>query len=121
MARKGQKFQSYTEELKMEAVRLHREEKWTYQRIAEHLKLTDKERVKVWMRKYREKGEYGLLDQRGRRSEYQDQDRYVNQLKRENTLLKKCLEIWMREVRSRNTTSYKMQQASSRSVSYVED
>ncbi|AHD04405.1 hypothetical protein ABNB59_18150 [Paenibacillus larvae] len=49
--------------------------------------------MKKWMRKYREKGEFGLLDQRGRRQEYIDQDRYVNQLKRENEMLKKCLEI----------------------------
>ncbi|MEV2909303.1 hypothetical protein [Paenibacillus larvae] len=49
--------------------------------------------MKKWMRKYREKSEFGLLDQRGRRQEYIDQDRYVNQLKRENEMLKKCLEI----------------------------
>jgi len=55
--------------------------------------------MKKWMRKYREKGEFGLLDQRGRLQEYIDQDRYVNQLKRENEMLKKCLEIKMREVR----------------------
>ncbi|MCP1312425.1 hypothetical protein [Paenibacillus tyrfis] len=54
--------------------------------------------MKKWMRKYRDKGEFGLLDQRGRRERYIDQNRYVQQLKRENEMLKKCLEIWMREV-----------------------
>ncbi|MFP4975827.1 transposase [Paenibacillus sp. CN-4] len=99
MAIKGQKFKSYTEEDKKEAIRLHVEEKWTYRQITEHLGIQVKNRVKKWMRKYRELGEYGLLDQRGRREEYMDQDRYVQRLKRENDMLKKCLEIWMQEVR----------------------
>ncbi|UQZ35889.1 helix-turn-helix domain-containing protein [Paenibacillus sp. PK3_47] len=99
MAIKGQKFKSYTEEVKKEAIRLHVEEKWTYRQITEHLGIQDKDRVKRWMRKYRELGEFGLLDQRGRREEYMDQDRYVQKLKRENDMLKKCLEIWMQEVR----------------------
>ncbi|MFD2699424.1 hypothetical protein ACFSVM_02980 [Paenibacillus shunpengii] len=33
MAIKGQKFKTYSEELKLEAIRLHVEEKWTYQQI----------------------------------------------------------------------------------------
>lgn len=47
--------------------------------------------MKRWMRKYREQGEFGLMDQRDRWKEYLDQDRYVQNLKRENWLLKKCL------------------------------
>ncbi|WP_422659057.1 transposase [Paenibacillus sp. EC2-1] len=99
MAKKGQKFKSYSDEVKKEAIRLHVEEKWTYRQITEHFEIQDKDRVKRWMRKYRELGEFGLLDQRGRREEYLNQDRYVQKLKRENELLKKCLEIWMKEVR----------------------
>ncbi|AUM64358.1 helix-turn-helix domain-containing protein [Brevibacillus laterosporus] len=98
MAVKGQKFKSYPESLKMEAIRLHIEEKWTYKQIVEHLEIQDKDRIKKWMRKYRQQGEFGLLDRRGRREAYIDQDRYVQKLKRENEILKKCLEIWMREV-----------------------
>ena len=98
MAIKGQKFKSYTEETKKEAVRLHIEEKWTYRQITEHFEIQDKDRVKKWVSKYRQLGEFGLLDQRGRREEYIDQDRYVKQLKRENEVLKKCLKIWKREV-----------------------
>ncbi|QOT01353.1 helix-turn-helix domain-containing protein [Brevibacterium sp. JNUCC-42] len=97
MAIKGQKFRSYPESLKLEAVRLHLDEKWTHKQIAEHLGISDKDRVKVWMRKYRKQGEFGLLDQRGRREVYLDQDRYVHKIERENEILKKCLEIWMRE------------------------
>ncbi|MCP1357235.1 transposase [Aneurinibacillus migulanus] len=91
MAIKGQKFKTYSEELKLEAIRLHVEEKWRYRQINDHVGIQDKDRMKRWMRKYREQGEFGLLDQRGRRKEYLDQERYVQQLKRENAMLKKCL------------------------------
>lgn len=37
MAIKGQKFKTYSEEMKAEAIRLHAEEKWTYGQINEHL------------------------------------------------------------------------------------
>ncbi|WP_039961173.1 helix-turn-helix domain-containing protein [Brevibacillus sp. BC25] len=103
MAIKGQKFKSYSEELKKEAIRLHIEEKWTYRQITEHLRIQDRDRMKVWMRKYRKLGEFGLLNQRGRREEYIDQERYVQKLKRENTMLKKCLEIWIQEVHGEST------------------
>jgi transposase len=112
MAIKGQKFKSYTEEDKKEAVRLHIEEKWTYRKITEHLGIQDKDRVKKWMRKYRELGEFGLLDQRGRREEYLDQDRYVKQLKRENEVLKKCLKIWKQEVYKESIASFDQRQNS---------
>ncbi|MGG6314636.1 transposase [Paenibacillus macerans] len=112
MAIKGQKFKSYTEEDKKEAIRLHIEEKWTYKQITEHLGIQDKDRVKKWMRKYRELGEFGLLDQRGRREQYLDQDRYVKQLKRENEALKKCLKIWKQEVLKASIASFKQQQSS---------
>ena len=54
--------------------------------------IADRHRLKVWMRKYKELGEFGLRDQRGRRKEYIDQDRYVQKLKRENDMLKKTSE-----------------------------
>lgn len=102
MAIKGQKFKSYSEEIKKEAIRLHVVEKWTYRKINEHLEIHDSQRMKKWMRKYREQGEFGLLDQRGRRKEYINQDRYVQQLKRENEMLKKCLKIWIQEEKKKN-------------------
>jgi len=110
VAVKGQKFKHYEDTTKVEAIRLHVEEGWSYQKIADHLDINDKNRVKIWMRKYRQLGEYGLLDQRGRREEYIDQDRYVQKLKRDNQMLKKCLEIWMREVQKRNIVPLKKQQ-----------
>ncbi|MET3211264.1 UNVERIFIED_CONTAM: DNA-binding transcriptional regulator YhcF (GntR family) [Paenibacillus sp. PvR008] len=55
------------------------------------------------MRKYKELGEFGLMDQRGRRKEYIEQDRYIQKLKRENDMLKKGLEIWIQEMKHTNT------------------
>jgi transposase-like protein len=42
MAIKGQKFKRYSETLKLEAIRLHVEEKWTYRQINEHFGIQDK-------------------------------------------------------------------------------
>ncbi|MHB0879580.1 helix-turn-helix domain-containing protein [Paenibacillus sp. SEL1] len=98
-AKKGTKFNEYTFETKVEAIRLHIEEGWTYRRLMEKFGIADRHRLKEWMRKYKQLGEFGLMDQRGRRKEYIDQDRYVQKLRRENDMLKKCLEIWMQEMR----------------------
>ncbi|ALP35701.1 transposase [Paenibacillus sp. IHB B 3084] len=98
-AKKGQKFKEYTFETKVEAIRLHIEEGWTYRKLMEKFGIADRHRLKEWMQKYKKLGEFGLMDQRGRRKEYMDQDRYVQKLKRENEMLKKCLEIWMQEMR----------------------
>lgn len=43
MAIKSQKFKSYSEELKMEACRLHVEEKRTYRQINDRLEIQDKD------------------------------------------------------------------------------
>jgi transposase len=112
MAIKGQKFKTYSDEIKKEAIRLHVEERWTYRKITEHFEIQDQGRVKKWTKRYRELGEFGLLDQRGRRKEYIDQDRYVQKLKRENEMLKKCLEIWMQEVKRTNIESLRALQKS---------
>jgi len=117
MAIKGQRFKRYPQDMKMEAIRLHVEEGWTYRKIMEHLGIPDRHLLKVWMRKYKQLGEFGLLDQRGHREEYIDQDRYVQKLKRENTMLKKCWEIWMQEVQPKNMPPSRKQLANTRSVS----
>ncbi|ETT67872.1 MULTISPECIES: hypothetical protein [Paenibacillus] len=70
-------------------------------------------------KRYRELGEFGLLDQRGRREEYIDQDRYVQKLKRDNEMLKKCLEIWMQEVKRANIESLRAQQKNMPLATYV--
>ncbi|MGC5773350.1 hypothetical protein [Paenibacillus pabuli] len=62
MAIKGQKFKTYSEKIKNEAIRLHTVEGWTYRKINEHLGIHGPGRMKRWMRKYREQGEFGLMD-----------------------------------------------------------
>ncbi|MGG3739293.1 helix-turn-helix domain-containing protein, partial [Aeribacillus pallidus] len=98
MAKKGQKFQTYTFEMKLEAVKM-KEAGYTNAQINEKLGIKDKDRLKVWWRKYKKDGEAGLIDRRGRRKEYKDQDRYVRKLEMENAILKKYLEILNKEGR----------------------
>ncbi|WP_411350290.1 hypothetical protein [Paenibacillus sp. WLX2291] len=74
--------------------------------MTNHLQIHDLDRVKKWMRKYREQGEFGLLDQRGRREEYIDTDRKIKQLQWENALLKKYLKIWKEKEQKRGMRSF---------------
>ncbi|MBJ9992338.1 hypothetical protein [Paenibacillus sp. S28] len=46
MAIKGQKFKRYSEEVKLGAIRLHVEEKWTYRQINDQLGIQDQGRMK---------------------------------------------------------------------------
>ena len=104
MAIKGQKFKHYPESMKLEAIRLHTEEQWSYRQIAEHFGVQDKDRVKKWMRKYREQGLDGLVDRRGDPSRLETEEaRRVRRLEMEVEVLKKWLQILNREVHSRNT------------------
>lgn len=109
-AKKGQKFNRYTHTIRVEAIRLHVEEGWTYRQIINHLGIADEHRMKIWMRKYRKLGEFGLLDRRGRQEEYIDENRHIQSLKRENEMLKKCLEIWMQETCAISTGPLNRQQ-----------
>jgi transposase len=103
MAIKGQKFQHYPESVKREAIRLHLEEKWTYREITRHLGIHDADRVKKWMRKYREEGERVFEDRRGNPHRKQTEEyRYVKRLEMENMVLKKWLAILSKEVSKRN-------------------
>ncbi|GAA0398371.1 helix-turn-helix domain-containing protein [Paenibacillus motobuensis] len=109
MANKGQKFQHYPESVKREAIRLHLEEKWTYREITEHLGIHDKDRVKKWMRKYREEGERVFEDRRGNPfRESTEEYRYIRRLEMENAVLKKWLAILNQEVYKKNGRSSKL-------------
>ena len=96
MARKGQKFKTYSFELKKMAVEM-RLQGIPKAKIAEELGIQDVGRLKIWMRKYREQGDFGLMEHRGRRKEYKDLEREVKRLRLENDVLKKWLEILARE------------------------
>ncbi|MGE7823043.1 helix-turn-helix domain-containing protein [Paenibacillus sp. NPDC093718] len=72
MAKKGQIFHHYSFETKKKAVTM-RLEGMTKKEVASALQISDIGRLKVWMRKYRELGEEGLVDRR-RRIVYSDPD-----------------------------------------------
>lgn len=78
MAKKEQKFKTYSFELKKQAVEMGLQGK-TKKQVAKLLGIE-----KVWMRKYREQGEFGLLEHKGRRRDHVDQERYVRRLEMEN-------------------------------------
>nr|AYQ74688.1 helix-turn-helix domain-containing protein [Cohnella candidum] len=104
MAKKGQKFVTYSFETKKKAIEM-RLQGMTKQKVAEVLGIEDITRLKVWMRRYKQMGEYGLMDHRGKRKEYVDEDRYVRRLEMENAVLKKWLAITKAEVYQRNIGS----------------
>lgn len=106
MTKKGQKYETYSEELKKKAIEM-RLAGMTKSVVAKELGIADIGRLKVWMRKYKQQGEFGLVDRRGRRSNYVDQDRYVRRLEMENAVLKKWLEITKGEVYQKSIESYK--------------
>jgi transposase len=103
MATKGQKYKHYPISMKLEAIRLHEEEGWSYRKITGHFGIQDADRVKVWVRKFRKLGEVGLHDRRGNPSRSEtEQDRKVRRLEMEVEVLKKWLEILNREGRKSN-------------------
>ncbi|WP_064203460.1 helix-turn-helix domain-containing protein [Brevibacillus brevis] len=106
MAVKGHKCKHYPESLKVEAVRLHVEEGWSYRKIAEHLGVQDKYRVRTWMRKYRENGDASFKDGRGNPHRVEtEQNREIRRLQLEVDVLKKWLQILNREGCKTSTSS----------------
>lgn len=67
MAKKGQTFQSYSLDMKKRAIAM-RLDGMTKKEVAHELQISDIGRLKIWMRKYRELGEEGLIDRRTLRS-----------------------------------------------------
>jgi transposase len=104
MAIKGQKHETYSFETKKKAIEM-RLQGMTKQAVAEELGIADVGRLKVWMRRYNQMGDFGLMDHRGKRMEYNDENRYVKRLEVENAVLKKWLAITKAEVYQRSIGS----------------
>ncbi len=102
--RKGQKLMTYSFELKKQAIEM-RLQGMTKKKVAELLEIEDVGRLKVWMRRYNQMGDFGLMEHRGKRKEYVTEDRYVKRLELENAVLKKWLAITKAEVYQRNRGS----------------
>ena len=108
MSIKGQKHVTYSIETKKKAVEM-RLQGMTKRQIAEILGIVDVDSIKVWTRRYKQMGDYGFVDHRGKRKQYIDEDRYVRRLEMENAVLKKWLAITKAEVYQRSigsSTSY---------------
>ncbi|PET75076.1 transposase [Bacillus sp. AFS001701] len=99
MAKKGQKFHKYSMEIKSDAIRL-KEEGFSFRQIADKLNIVSSDTVVTWWRKYQRDGHAFHLDNRGRKKEYTDQERYIKKLELENAVLKKFQEILMKEGKS---------------------
>jgi transposase-like protein len=79
----------YKVETKQEAVRLVLEEHLTYAAVAARLEIRKAERIEVWVRMYRQEGELSFHKPIGRPLKSQAEERELERLRMENTLLKK--------------------------------
>ncbi|WP_244903479.1 helix-turn-helix domain-containing protein [Paenibacillus aquistagni] len=77
----------------------------TKKKVAEELGIADIGRLKVWMRRYNQMGDFGLMDHRGKRERYIDENRYIKRLEMENAVLKKWFAITKAEVYQRSIGS----------------
>ncbi|KON88901.1 transposase [Sporosarcina globispora] len=66
MAKKGQKFINYSFEFKLSAVIKYFEGEMGYKAIAKMLGLPDHTYIRRWVKNYKELGEEGLKDRRGK-------------------------------------------------------
>lgn len=85
MAKKGQKFTTYTEEFKREVVRLKLEEGWSYRKLRERFGIKSDAQIAEWMKKV-QNGE-SFDDQRG-----QWNKKHFTSLEEENSYLKAQVE-----------------------------
>ena len=85
--RKG--MMHYKVETKQEAVRLILEEHLTYAAVAARLEIRKPERIKAWVRMYRQEGERSFHKPIGRPLKSQAEERDLERLRMENALLKK--------------------------------
>jgi transposase-like protein len=79
----------YKVEIKQEAVRLVLEEHLTYATVAARLGIRKAKRITAWVRMYRQEGELSFHKPIGRPLKSQVQERELERLRMENTLLKK--------------------------------
>ena len=79
----------YKVEIKQEAVRLVMEEHMTYAAVADQLNIRKADRIKAWVRMYRQEGELSFHKPIGRPVKTESEEREVKRLRMENVLLKK--------------------------------
>lgn len=86
--KKGMKH--YPRELKLEAVRMFFEEGMTRAEITQAIGIRSDERVKIWVRQYRQEGSAAFFKPIGRpRKQAESREAEIERLRMENALLKK--------------------------------
>ena len=86
--KKGMKH--YPRELKLEAVRMFFEEGMTRMEITQALDIRSEDRVKIWVRQYRQKGRAAFFKPIGRpHKQAESREAEIERLRMENALLKK--------------------------------
>lgn len=111
MAKKGQRFRTFSPEYKEKAVRMHLAGKATRE-VARDLGLPGHDYVCRWVKLFKEKGRAGLEDQRGRRgginlgaARSKRSDLRIKWLEAEVALLKKLVAWERRNARKRQDFS----------------
>lgn len=87
MAKKNQKFQSYTEEDREKCIKLIDSGKMSYREVSEKYNIP-KGTIAGWVKRYREEGTL-KTKKRGRPKKQQDKDAQIERLTLENEILKK--------------------------------
>lgn len=99
MAKKGQTFTKYSEELKNEAVRLHLEEHMSYSQILEKLDIKSDAQLVRWIRKFKSGETFEDRRGKGGRKHFDSKDEEIAYLKAQVEYLKSSIPIYMgREV-----------------------
>lgn len=89
MAKKGQTFTKYSEELKNEAVRLHLEEHMSYSQILEKLDIKSDAQLVRWIRKFKSGETFEDRRGKGGRKHFDSKDEEITYLKAQVEYLKK--------------------------------
>jgi transposase len=85
MAKKGQRFKTYTEDLKREVVRLKLEEGWSYRQLRERFGIKSDAQIAEWVKKVQTRETFH--DQRGKWNK-----KHFNSPEEENAYLKAQVE-----------------------------
>ena len=79
----------YTREIKQKAVAMFLEEQRSYASIAQELVIRKSARIEAWVKMYRREGEASFCKPIGRPLKDESEQRELERLRMENTLLKK--------------------------------
>lgn len=115
MAKKGDKFTSYTKEFKLQAIKLYAEEGLSITSITEKLGLPDDSYIRRWLKKFQSAGETGLDDGRGKtisprrgrpKKNPDSMEEKLLRLQCENDYLKALLQLTQEKIKKKKSGQY---------------